>query len=172
MDFAKISNKKKKKNHCKFKTPWYRYRAFSLLQPSEIASLSNSRHQNRRDRPNQSMITLKCGSVSNQIDVIDSLPHVYVFLLTISPYRCWVLNFKFVIESCAFMVLVDLVFKQLKSRLRPNVSIHDNLQQLNFTCRNVCTLNSTFSINIQLISHLFPNFQSCTTDNSTIALAI
>ena len=37
----------------KIKTP-NRHRAFSLLQPSEIASLSNSWWQNRKERHNRS----------------------------------------------------------------------------------------------------------------------
>ena len=36
----------------KFKTP-HQYRAFSLLQPSEMASVSNFGWQNRKERPNR-----------------------------------------------------------------------------------------------------------------------
>ena len=40
-------------NHLKFKTR-NRYRAFSLLKPSEMASLSKPTWQNRKERPNAS----------------------------------------------------------------------------------------------------------------------
>ena len=39
-------------NHLKFKTR-NRYRAFSLLKPSEMAFLTNSRWQNRKERSNR-----------------------------------------------------------------------------------------------------------------------
>ena len=35
--------------------------------------------------------------------------------------------------------------------------------------KTLYTLGARYMINIELISHLFPNFRSCTTDNSTIA---
>ena len=40
-------------NHLKFKT-LQRYRVFSLLQPSTMASLLNYKWQNRKERPNRS----------------------------------------------------------------------------------------------------------------------
>ena len=39
------------KNHLKFKNP-HRYRAFSFLLPLKMASFSNLRLQNRKERPN------------------------------------------------------------------------------------------------------------------------